>query len=417
MKRLYWQVYLTFLGILLLFGLLLSLAFLVTPSDDRRGLDALARVAEELLPGSDAPPQDVRMALERIYSELHVSAAVWRGSDELIASAGEELPRPQTHWRESRFIPSRGAGFTVAFPFSDGRWVVVRHHRQTHAPAGLLVFLALLGVAVALGVYPLVRRLTGRIERLGRRVDALAAGELGARVEVEGNDEVAKLAESFNRAADRIERLVEAQRTLLAGVSHELRTPLTRIRMATELLGDDVRAELRERIATDISELDSLLGELLLASRLEALETIGVVNEVDLLALAAEEAVPFGAEVSGAKVTIRGDVRLLRRLIRNLLSNARRYAGGSVVEIDVRAVAGGALLSVADRGPGVPESDHERIFEPFFRGLTATASPVDGVGLGLALVQRIAQLHGGRARCVQRPHGGSRFEIELGGSS
>jgi signal transduction histidine kinase len=415
MKRLYWQVYLTFLGILLLFGLLLAVVFSTTSTDDGRGLDALARVAEELLPGPDASSIEMTSALERIHEELDVSATVWGRSGERIAAAGDELPRPASAWRESRFVHSRGAGFTVALAFSDGRWAVVRYHRRTPGPARWLMVFALLGVAVAAGAYPLVRRLTGRIERLGRRVDALAAGELGARVEVEGRDEVATLAEGFNRAAERIERLVVAQRTLLEGVSHELRSPLTRIRMAVELLGAEVRPELRERISMDISELDALLGELLLASRLETLDTIGAPADVDLLALVAEEASSFDAEVSATEVTIPGDARLLRRLIRNLLSNARRYGGESRIEIDVRASpTGGALLSVADNGPGIPENERERIFEPFFRGADARATNEEGVGLGLALVQRIARLHGGRVRCVPGTHGGARFEVELG---
>jgi methyl-accepting chemotaxis protein len=97
---------------------------------------------------------------------------------------------------------------------------------------GWLVGIGLLVVAVALGAYPIARRLTRRLERLQRRVEALGAGELTARVEVEGHDEVADLARSFNRAADRIAHLVTAQRTVLAGASHELRSPLTRMRMA-----------------------------------------------------------------------------------------------------------------------------------------------------------------------------------------
>ena len=183
--------------------------------------------------------------------------------------------------------------------------------------------------------------------------------------------------------------------------------------MATELLGEQVRPELRERIVEDVSELDAMLSELLLASRLEAQDTIGPASELDVLALAAEEAAAFGADVSGEKVSLRGDRRLLRRLIRNLLSNARRYAGESSVQVVVAARAGGgAYVTVADRGPGIPETERERVFEPFFRG--AKASGHDGVGLGLALVKRSARLHGGDVRYVSRAEGGARFDVELG---
>src|SRR5262249_21037210 len=186
---------------------------------------------------------------------------------------------------------------------------------------------------------------------------------LAARVHVEGHDEVAELARSFNRAADRIERLVNAQRTMFAGASHELRSPLTRMRMAIELLPGEGRPELRARLFQDIAELDELIGEILLASRLDALDHIERREEVDLLALLAEEGARTGAEVSGEPVCIQGDPRLLRRLIRNLLENARRYAAGSPVEASVAPLNQSvARRQDAGRGPGIPEPQHEHIF-------------------------------------------------------
>jgi signal transduction histidine kinase len=278
---------------------------------------------------------------------------------------------------------------------------------------GWLVVLALLVVAIAIGVYPIARRLTRRLERLQRRVEALGAGELQARVEVEGHDEVANLARSFNRAADRIARLVTAQRSILAGASHELRSPLARMRMAVELLPEDVRPELRSRLAHDIAELDGLIGELLLASRLDASEHLEAVEEVDLLALLAEEGARVAAEVSGDPICLQGDPRMLRRLMRNLLENARRYAAGSPIEASVTRSAGGAQLCVADRGPGVPAQERERIFEPFYRPPGLREHSDGGVGLGLALVRQIARHHGGEVRCLPRAGGGTCFAVDF----
>src|SRR5438128_1508819 len=158
-----------------------------------------------------------------------------------------------------------------------------------------------LQVYVAIGAYPVARRLTRRLERLRAGVEGLGAGDFDARVPVEGRDEVAVLAQTFNRAADRIEALVGAQRTLLASASHELRSPLARIRVALELMGAG-RPDLRERVAEDVAELDELIGELLLASRLQTVEQLDHREEVDLLGLVAEEAARGTGWVAGEPI-------------------------------------------------------------------------------------------------------------------
>ncbi len=150
MHRLYWQVYLSFVAILLLFGLLMSLAFFSVSSRDRRGIDALTTLAEAALPAAGASDSELLGALERLQETLHLSLAIW-DDGERIAATGAPLPAPGQSWTVSRVIPSRGRGFTVALRLSDGRWVVARHHRQIHAPGGALAVLLLLGIAVALG--------------------------------------------------------------------------------------------------------------------------------------------------------------------------------------------------------------------------------------------------------------------------
>ena len=413
MRRLYLQIYLTVVGILLLFGALVFAAWLLLPMSpqDRRALEGLGVVLSEMLPGPEQPPAALQAALTGLAQRLSVHLAVYGAERKLLAEAGERLPPPEPGRTQSGWLRPRGAGPTMALRLPDGRWVVVRYVREDRV-ANLLRALALLAVAVALGAYPVVRRLTRRLERLQARVDALGAGDLTARVKVEGRDEVANLARSFNRAADRIERLVVAQREVLAGASHELRSPLARIRMGIELLGREPRPDLRERLAHDVAELDELIGELLLASRLDATNALECRETVDLLALLAEEGARTGAEVCGERVRIEGDSRLLRRLLRNLLENARRYGADSPVEARVGVRAGaGALLRVADRGPGVPEAERERIFQPFYRPPGTRQS---GTGLGLALVRRIARHYGGEVRCFDRPGGGTCFEVTLG---
>lgn len=273
----------------------------------------------------------------------------------------------------------------------------------------------LTALVVSAVTLPLMRHLTRRLEALQQGVQALGEGDLSARVAVQGSDEVAQLAQSFNTAAARIESLMQSHKSLLAYTSHELRTPLTRLRLSLETLAAPVPAAARDRAVraakNDLAELDALIDDILLASRLDAAPGQSLQREeVDLLALVAEEAARFDVEVQGDWITLQGDDRLLRRAVRNLLDNARRHAPGSPPQVSLSAIDGGAVVRVCDRGPGVPAADTQRIFEPFVR-LSARA---EGTGLGLPLVRRIARQHGGDARCLPRSSGGTCFELWLG---
>lgn len=300
----------------------------------------------------------------------------------------------------------------------DGMWMT--------QPMGFVGMLVLVALAVALGTYPVVRWLTQRLEALQSGVERWGEGDLSARVPVSGRDEVAFLAERFNVAAGRVQAVVQSQKTLLANASHELRSPLARIRMGLELMdrADPGRAEIhRAEIARNIAELDQLIDEILLASRLDSADSPPLQREeIDLTGLAAEECARTGAQLHAqAQPSIRGDARLLRRMLRNLLENARRHGQGSgasgtgvELRLDQTLVAGvpQARITVDDQGPGVPVHMRERIFEPFYR-LAGASEKEGGVGLGLALVRNIAQKHGGTARCDDRPGGGARFVVEL----
>ena len=287
---------------------------------------------------------------------------------------------------------------------------------------GLLLMLVVVFAAVALGAWPVANRLTRRLKQLRHGVERFGEGQLQHRVEVEGQDEVADVARSFNLAAQRIEELVTAHRSLLANASHELRSPLARMKMAIAMLAEaspDQATRLQAEIHQDIRELDELVEEVLLASRLDARPELDR-HPVDLLGLLIEEAQRVGAEVdtniAPSLGTLQADDRLLRRAVRNLLENARRYgrssSGGAEITASLRATAREVEIIVEDRGPGVPAEQCERIFEPFYR-LPGHAEHAGGVGLGLSLVRQIAERHGGTVRCERREGGGSRFIIRL----
>lgn len=286
-----------------------------------------------------------------------------------------------------------------------------------HGAPALILSLILLFVAVAVGAWPVANRLTRRLKALRDGVEAFGSGQLQYRVAVEGRDEVGALAQSFNEAAQRIEDLVNSNRSLLANASHELRSPLARLKMAVSIMGDmppERAAQLKDEIHQDIRELDTLVEEVLLASRLDARSQIEH-QAVDLLGLATEEANRVAAQVEAGpevpKLSYRADERLLRRAVRNLLENAKRYGGPDIV-LGLTGQPGQIEISVSDRGPGVPLDQRERIFEPFYR-LPGHAEHAGGVGLGLSLVRQIALRHGGQVRCEAREGGGSRFVITL----
>jgi signal transduction histidine kinase len=282
-------------------------------------------------------------------------------------------------------------------------------------PLGFVWMLGLVGLAVAVGVFPIIRRLMLRLELLQRSVQRFGEGDLSARVPVQGSDEVADLSRQFNAAAARIETLVQSHKSLLANASHELRSPLTRIRMGLELMGGQLpSAAFREEILRNIAELDQLVDEILLASRLDAREAdMGTVELVDLVGLAAEECARMDADLDASTDTLEvsGVAKLLRRALRNLLENARRYSQGEITVL-LRRSGTMAELRVCDHGPGVPPDLRERIFEPFYR-LPGASERAGGVGLGLALVRSIAGRHHGSADCEDNPGGGACFVLRL----
>lgn len=442
MRTLTLRIYLTVVAVLALFAFVSGWMFQRQLDRERERAQTVMsdRVAawgdliQRSLPGVDAPPEMQAAAVLEWSQRLRMPLA-------LDSERGQRIAASETFVRRTAESPER------AFPvkLEDGRtlWVVRpglqrapegRNARAGGPPGpppflpffaqgwqrgvGLAVVLALLFIAVAIGAWPVARRLTRRLQELKQGVEIFGAGRLSHRVPVVGRDEVAAVATSFNEAAERIEALVRSHKSLLANASHELRSPLARMKMAVAMSADappEQRERLKREIDTNIAELDALVEEVLLASRLDALQDLEHRDKVDLLGLAAEEAARVDAGLEGGggeqSLVVVGDERLLRRALRNLLENARRY-GGDDVSVDVLRVGGAVEMRVCDRGPGVPPTLRERIFEPFYR-LPGHAEKAGGVGLGLSLVKQIAERHGGSVRCEERAGGGSCFAIAI----
>lgn len=383
-----------------------------------------------------------QLEAERNRAERERERAERPGREIVVRNqAGEILG--QAPMRVARLPGQGGAEFLVAM--KDGSNLIVQlprpnrppgTARQTSLPFNSAWMLAFLAVAVAVGTYPIVRRLTKRLEAVQTGVQRWGQGDLSTRLAEDGKDEVAFLAQRFNRSAEQIETLLTdqksllasqtallaSQKSLLANASHELRSPLARIRMGLELdqaiaVTPAQKKSLKQEINRNINELDQLIEEILLASRLDAQESdLGTVESVDLVGLAAEECARVGAQlevqtVSSQPLVVTGVVKLLRRALRNLLENAGRYGAGEIT-LNLRTMHADALITVCDRGPGVPETYQTRIFEPFFR-LPGASEHHGGVGLGLALVKLIASRHAGSVSCENRPQGGACFAIRL----
>ena len=448
MKSLYLRIYLTVVVALALFASGSAWLFHREVQAERGRFDAQvnervsawADLIQRSLPAADADRAQQAAALSEWSQRLRLPLA-------LDDSEGRRIGASESYLRRTADLPPGRHGAPVRL--DDGRtlWLLRAPMQGQRAdgsmrpgaamaagdasrqpllppwPRGvaLVALLVLLFAAVAAGAYPVVRRLTRRLESLKGGVERFGAGALGQRVDASGHDEVAALGASFNQAAERIQALVRSHQSLLANASHELRSPLARLKMALSLLEDTPdgapRERLKNEIRTNIGELDALVEEVLLASRLDAQAVEPVREAVDLIPIAAVEAAQVGAEVQAASpsLVVQGDERLLRRALRNLLENARRYGEGGEITLSAErtsSLPARVELRVCDRGPGIPEALRERIFEPFFR-LPGHAEREGGVGLGLALVKQIAERHGGRVRCEPHAGGGSCFVISL----
>jgi signal transduction histidine kinase len=425
-NRLYWRIWFAVLAGIALVAILAGLAWKAFADPASTGAGSWRRgvleVAVALLPGVDAPRERHASALRDWSVRLDADLALYASDRSLVASTASHLPSPYGRNADDDWVfGERGPAYVLRL--ADGRVLVVqRRHLQRGGPLGVVATLALIALAVSVGAWPVARRLTRRLERLEAGVNRLGGGDLAARVAVEGNDEIARLARSFNAAAARIETLVQSQRSLLANASHELRSPLARVRMALEMLhaggpvveaDDEVQAGLRAEIRRNVAELDALIEEILLASRLDAAAPLHL-EEMDLVAVAAEECARVGARLDApaSALPLHGEGRLIRRLLRNLLENAQRYGAGTPIDVRIDSCEAALDIDVCDRGPGIPASERERIFEPFYR-LPGASEAAGGVGLGLALVHKIAVQHGGGVVCRPRDGGGSCFSVRL----
>jgi two-component system sensor histidine kinase RstB len=286
-------------------------------------------------------------------------------------------------------------------------------------PPELLVLIAFMGLCmIGVVVYLLVRRLERRLLELEAAATLIAQGSLQTRVPLKspgsGADSVGRLAAAFNSMAEHLQRSLTIQRELVRAVSHELRTPVARLRFGLEMIGDATTAEARHKymvgMDSDIQDLDKLVDEMLTYARLEQGAPTLSFQRIDLQALidqVIDELAPLRADVrvargpctgleAGEGAWVEAEPRYLHRAVQNLVSNAMRHAESHVL-ISFELAEQRCRIDVEDDGPGIPESAWERIFTPFMRLDDSRTRASGGHGLGLSIVRRIINWHGGRA--------------------
>lgn len=266
------------------------------------------------------------------------------------------------------------------------------------------------------------------MERLQTSVRSLAAGNLDSRVGVEfsrRHDEIGVLARDFDAMADHLRNLLASREALLRAMSHELRSPLARLRVALSLArrGSDLERQF-DRIELETERLDTIIGQMMQLSRLRTPEPTLLRVPIDLTAMLTEvvedarlEANAANKQVAwtpGAPVEVESDPYLMRSAIENVLRNSVRFTReGTTVEVSMARAAKSVRICIDDQGPGVPEGELQKIFEPFHRTAESRDRDSGGTGLGLTITERVVTLYGGKVKAVNRAGGGLRVEIEL----
>ncbi len=395
----------------------------------------VAKKLEELCPEGRFDNPACRDFLRSIENEEGTWLAVLDPTGRVLAGRlGHALPK-HLPWRtveiEGRTCQIGGPpGLLARVPvLAQGRTVATletarRYHSRESHQAFLHGLLAI-GLTGLVGIVLLSLYLTRPIRRMSRSMDRIASGDLEHRVNAGGRDEVAAMGQSFNAMADQVQEMVRGQKELLAGVSHELRSPLARMKMSLELLREGgAPRERLEDLESDVDAVDSLVEELLVASRLDFDAAPIEPREIPLDALARQAWARIAEEADRAgmalEVRIADDARTIVidpalgvRVLGNLFENAVRHAGRGAVVLASRRVAGDVEVSVDDEGPGVPEAHLTRIFEPFYRVDPSRSRKTGSVGLGLGIVKRAVEAHGGRVRAERGARGGLAVSFRL----
>jgi two-component system OmpR family sensor kinase len=402
-------------------------------------------------PVADGPPLMVRYAtsppegrqrLSPWNEGLRISLAAALGikPEDILIRAGNRRRGPaifeqrlETHIRMGHFpgpppLPSRHAPwmtrrlderliiapFAVAVRQPDGRWLVARPQqtfRWDAWPTRVILTLVLSVFLIAPIAWLFAKRLAAPLSVLAKAADRLGRDPASPPLEMAGSSEIKAAARAFNQMQERLRRYVDDRTAMVGAIAHDLRTPLTRLRFRIESAPDGMK----EKMASDIDQMEAMIAATL--GFVSDATRPGVRTPMELASLVEsvlDEAAETGAKASieqADRLVIEADPVALRRMITNLVDNALKYGGAARARVYEKN--GNAIIEIDDDGPGIPQSDADRIFDPFFRGEPSRSRETGGIGLGLAVVRSVARAHGGDATVVNRPDGGATARVSL----
>ncbi|MBI1243887.1 MAG: HAMP domain-containing protein [Alphaproteobacteria bacterium] len=298
--------------------------------------------------------------------------------------------------------------FVADLQLADESWLRIQPHRAGRlvpelklAATWLVLFLA----AAVIAALWAVRRLSAPLATIAHAAEAFGRGSDAAPLDVGGAREIEAIAGAFAAMRERVLRFVHDRTTMLAAISHDLRTPLTRMRMRVERVADEA---LRDALKRDLDALEAIVVETLDFARVESgsarRDRIDLASLLDTIVDARIDALQDVRLATCERVALSANGAAVRRIVENLVDNALKYGGAAEVALVVRG--GEAVVTVADRGPGIPDGDLEAVFRPFHRLETSRSRETGGTGLGLAIARTLARAHGGDVRLAARPGGG-----------
>lgn len=415
--------------VFVVFELLVAAAvvgFLMAPMARRSAADLAGLMVLSAQTWTELPPQ-IRPAFEHELAKTHMLAlraeppragdGEWHGPYLRFVEAdlAEKTGRRRPLVRESvngddwywTSLSSGASTISVGFPLA----------RIGAQPLLTLLISSVIGIGLAgLAAAWLARRAATPLARLEEAVAEVGRGEVPELLPETGPRELAGLERGFNLMARQVRELLAARTTLLAGVSHDLRTPLARLRLALELLPEDVPPKLSARMQRDVEEMNRLIGQFLdLARGLQA-EERQTVDVCGLLGQAVDDAVAGGAAIDWTPPApwLRACRPLaLRRVLDNLIQNAVRYGGAEPVAVKCEGSGAALTVRVMDRGPGIAPDELEAVFRPFYRIDSSRSTATGGSGLGLAIARQLAEANGWHIALAARPGGGTEARLTL----